>query len=450
MEACPRVTHPAQALSPLASHAPSGVPYGTPAGQVRAGQQHGTSIENGHFVLTMMPSLYCALNCPHCYLSKAERRDTTRLSDAHLDAMMGDVARYYAKRGLGKVSIHAYQYGGEPTSMGLDAFSSMLDILDHHFPVDKGFDLRHTILSALVGVDLDLWAPLVHARCGGYLQSSYDGRMRGGGYMTTWLGQMEKARALGITMGTISVVNRRLLEDGPEATLDTLAGLGVVEASFLPFMENLQNTGKIYDRLAPTMAAWDRFMIALGESWIVRRAKGEHVPEIGQMRFVLAQAQQPRALANIAAQTLFLMPNGDYALPDYKDGWREYMHRFGNGLELGFEGVLTGPARRAYLRRQALRNHNPECQGCPDGTRCVMEFWKPNRAGDSCFGGKGFVSWVMANAHRIEAADAAALMAGTSGKGQRWSPQADLQHWLTGKAPLDVRAGGRLHSASLY
>ena len=450
MEARGGVTPLSPTLAPHVPMDPAAAPARAAATDVRAGQQRGTSIENGHFVLTMMPSLYCALNCPHCYLSKAERRDTTRLSDAALDRMMADVAGYYAKKGLAHVSIHAYQYGGEPTSMGIEAFGSMLDVLDHRFPSDKGFELRHTILSALVGVDLDVWAPLVHTRCGGYMQSSYDGRMRGGGYLTTWMAQMEKARAMGITMGTISVVNRRLLEDGPEATLDTLAGLGVVEASFLPFMENLQNTGKIYDRLAPTMDAWDRFMIAIGETWIERRARGLHVPESGQMRFVLAQAQRQQALANIAAQTLFLMPNGDYALPDYKDGWREYMNRFGNGLEMGFEGVLTSTARRAYLRRQALRNHNPECQGCPDGTRCVMEFWKPNRAGDSCFGGRGFVGWVMANAHRIEAADASALGYGVDRGRQPWSAHADLHTWMAGQGALDVRQGGRLHTASLY
>lgn len=411
----------------------------------RISLQQGTAIENGHFVLTMMPSLFCALNCPHCYLSKAERADRTRLSDADLDTMMGKVAEYYRQRRLPSVSIHAYQYGGEPTSMGVDAFTSMLDVLDGRFPAHEGYRLRHTILTALVGVDLQAWAPLVFERCGGYLQSSYDGRMRGGRYVREWDTAMRTAKAMGLEMGTISVVNSRLLEDGPAATLAYLSELGVAESSFLPFMENLQNTGKAYDRLAPTMEAWSTFMIALSDAWITRRARGEHVPEIGQMRFILAQASRHNALSNIAAQTLFLLPNGDYALPDYRHGWREYMRRFGNGLTGDFSAILNGTERRAYLRRQALRNANTDCAGCPDGTHCVMEFWKPNRPGDECFGGKRYVQWVLQNRHRIAQADQQAI-----GNTDNAGLHQNLHQWVHGQSPLNVLPGGIATSTSLY
>lgn len=408
--------------------------------------QHGTSIENGHFVLTMMPSLYCTLNCPHCYLSKAERRDTTRLSDQDLANILSGIRAYYKARNLPRVSIHAYQYGGEPTSMGIEAFTSMLDTIDAAFPTQDGYDLRHTILTALIGVDLDAWAPLVHQRCASYLQSSYDGRMRGGGYLTDWLGQMAKARELGITMGTVSVVNSRILSDGPEATLDTLERLGVAEASFLPFMENLQNTGKIYDTLAPSMHAWSRFMIALTERWIARVQQGGRPPEIGQLRFILSQAASEKGLANTAAQTLFLLPNGDWALPDYRQGWTEYMNRFGNGIQQDFASVLRSPKRKAYLRKQALRNGNPECMGCPHGGHCVMEFWKPNRSDDDCFGGRTYVEWVLANRTRVE--DALALHTPHAPPPLSLHQKA-LQSWRQG-APYTIQAGGVRVETSLY
>ena len=415
------------------------------AQDVRSSQQRAASIESGHFVLTMMPSLYCALDCPHCYLSKEERRDTTRLSEQQLDILTGKIAAYYQERGLPGVDIHAYQYGGEPTSMGIEAFSTMLDILDHAFPQDKGYRLRHTILSALVGVDLKEWIPLVMQRCGGYMQSSYDGRMRGGRYVRQWDTAMRTMRDAGVAMGTVSVVNSRLLEDGPINTLNYLAELGVVESSFLPFMENLQNEGKIYNKLAPTMAAWSQFMIALSEEWITRRSRGEHVPEIGQMQFVLAQAQRTQRLGNIAGQTLFLLPNGDYALPDYATGWKEYMRRFGNGLRKDFAEILASPPRRAYLRKQVLRNTNPECQGCPDAGHCVMEFWKQNRPGDDCFGGRQYVAWVLANQHRIEAANAAWIGATDTRGAQR-----AIASWLSGEGALTTLPGGIQATTSLY
>ncbi len=123
---------------------------------------------------------------------------------------------------------------------------------------------------------------------------------------------------------------------------------------------------------------------------------------IGQMAFILTQAKRNR-LANVAAQTLFLLPDGAFVLPDYRDGWHEFMQPFGNILQQSFDEVLTSPARRAYLRRQATRNGNADCLACDHGDKCVMEFWKPNRPGDDCFGGRGYVEWVLANAGRIEA-----------------------------------------------
>lgn len=372
-----------------------------PVEDVRIHNQQGWSIEQGHFVLTMMPSLYCDLDCPHCYLSKTERRDPTRLSNEQLDILMSRIAQYYDKTGIKHKTIHAYQYGGEPTSMGLPAFHDMLDILDHYFSLDKGYRLRHTILTSLVEVDLDAWAPLIFERCGGYLQSSYDGRMRGGKYMRTWDQQMRKARTMGMTLSTISVINSRLLEEGPEAVLSYLCELGVVEASFLPFMWNEQNDGKAYDKLAPTMNAWSTFMIGLTKAWIERKKKGLFCPEIGQLHFILGQFDANSPVSNVAGQTLFLLPNGDYALPDYMNGWQEFMNRFGNGLRHDFETILRSPKRKQYMRRQILRNKNTDCMSCGHAGYCVMEFWKKNKDNDDCFGGKKYVEWLLEHADMI-------------------------------------------------
>lgn len=372
---------------------------------VRIKQQHAASIEQGHFVLTMMPSLFCELDCPHCYLSKAERRDPTRLSDAKIAAILEKVDAYYDRRGIERKTIHAYQYGGEPTSMGVDSFNRMLDTIETVLPAHKGYDVRHTILTSLVEVDLGAWLPVFRDRCGGFLQTSFDGRMRGGSYVRKWDEKMRSARDLGLTLSTISVVNSRLLQDGPEATLDYLSDLGVVESSFLPFMWNEQNDGKKYDRLAPTMSAWSDFMIRLTRRWIERKKAGEHCPEIGQLRYILAQAEMTSPVSNVAGQTLFLMPNGDFALPDYRNGWQEYMNRFGNGLAKDFEDILSAPARRRYMRRQLTRNGNPECLSCPHSDKCVMEFWKDNRPDDDCFGGRRYVDWLLENKSEILACD---------------------------------------------
>lgn len=377
-----------------------------PFSSVRVQEQGAPSIEQGFFILTMMPSLYCELDCPHCYLSTAERRDPLRLSDANIQKILDSVDRYYQARRIDRKVIHAYQYGGEPTSMGPSSFSRMLDVIDETLPASKGYEVRHTVLTSLVDVDLESWLPIFRDRCGGFLQTSFDGRMRGGSYVRRWDAKMRAAREAGLTLSTISVVNSRILQDGPETTLDYLSDLGVVEASFLPFMWNEQNDGKKYDRLAPTMAAWSEFMISLTLRWIERRQNGLHAPEIGQLRYILAQSERTSPVANIAGQTLFLLPNGDFALPDYRNGWQEYMNRFANGVSVEFADVLSSPKRKKYLRRQVLRNNNADCIECPHADKCVMEFWKDNRPGDDCFGGRRYVEWVLENRSLILSIDA--------------------------------------------
>src|SRR5690606_39272517 len=88
--------------------------------------------------------------------------------------------------------------------------------------------------------------------------------------------------------------------------------------------------------------------------------------------------------------------------PDYRNGWKEFMQSFGNILEQDFESVLRSPARRKYLRRQATRNGNAECLSCEHQDKCVMEFWKDNRPGDDCFGGKNYVNWLVENSNEVK------------------------------------------------
>lgn len=360
------------------------------------------SIENGYFVFTLMPSLYCHLRCPHCYLSIEEREDRTILSPELIEQTCRKIDTYWNERGIAERTVVCYWYGGEPTSMGIPVFKEMADRIDAVFSKDRGYDVRHTVLTSLVSVRDD-WFDVFDRYGDGEFQTSYDGTMRGGPYVRKWERRVRDAVARGLRVSTISVVNRDLLEQGPGATLDYLSELGVAETSWLPFMWNDQNHGDMYDTYAPTMRRWSEFMKALTTRWLERRAEGLHVPEIGQMRFILSQADGD-SFANIAAQTLFLMPNGDFVLPDYRDGWKEFMQPFGNILEQSFGEVLASPARKKYLRRQVVRNNNPECADCMHSDKCVMEFWKDNRPGDDCFGGREYVEWLLARRADVEAA----------------------------------------------
>ncbi|MCS4089487.1 radical SAM protein [Rhizobium sp. BK176] len=351
------------------------------------------TIENGYFVLTLMPSLFCHLRCPHCYLSLAERKDRTTLSPDLIEDACRKIDAYWDARGIAKRTVICYWYGGEPTSMGIPLFSDMADRINAVFDPAKGYEVRHTVLTSLVSMK-DEWYDVFRKYGGNHFQTSYDGDMRGGPYVKKWDRRVRDSVAAGLDVSTISVVNREILEQGPVKTLDYLSDLGIVETSWLPFMWNDQNATGAYDRYAPTMNAWSDFMIALTERWIERKSSGLHVPEIGQMRFILAQGGRG-LFANIAGQTMFLMPNGDFVLPDYRSGWKEFMQPFGNIVTQEFSDILNSPARRTYIRRQVTRNRNEECLSCEHADKCVMEFWKDNREGDDCFGGKRYVEWLL-------------------------------------------------------
>ena len=354
--------------------------------------RHGTSIESGFFVFTMMPSLQCSLNCPHCYLSLEQRRDKSIMSLDALEKICRNIDAYFERRQLPEKRFEFYWYGGEPTDMGRDYFESAVALLNRAFPAEKGYVLRHTVLTSMITVDPE-WYEVWHRLCDGRVQSSFDGLMRGMNYVKRWEGKIRGAIGAGLRISTLSVVNSELISAGAARTLDYLADLGVAETGWLPFMLNDQNAEKSYATFAPSMNEYSDFMMALSDRYFERKAAGLPVPEIGQLRFVMSQAERG-GYANIAGQTLFLLPNGDFALPDYRNGYQEYLRVFGNALTDDFGAILTSSERRDYLRRQIQRNGNPECLECPHAGSCVMEFWKPNKEGDDCFGGRRFVEWV--------------------------------------------------------
>lgn len=355
------------------------------------------SIESGFFIFTLMPSLRCSLNCPHCYLSLEQRRDSKIMDLDELISAAKKVDNYYQKKQIKNKVIVFYWYGGEPTEMGIDYMESAVDSLNNIFSKDKGYSVKHTVLTSLITVDTKIWFPFFKKYTDNHFQSSFDGLMRGMNYVKKWESKIKEAVSQGLEVGTISVVNNELLKSGATKIMSYLTDLGVKEVSFLPFMLNEQNISSSYDKYAPSMDKWSEFMIEASEFYFSKKSKNEFVPEIGQLSFALHQFKQP-SMANIAGQTLFLLPNGDFVLPDYTNGYKEYMRVFGNIQEQSFEEVLQSTERRSYLRKQVLRDNNPECIDCQYSNACVMEFWKQNKSNDDCFGGKKYIDWLFKNA----------------------------------------------------
>lgn len=357
------------------------------------------SIESGYFIFTLMPSLKCSLNCPHCYLTDEQRKNPFVMPINDIKRACENVDKYYQTRKIKDKKIFNYWYGGEPTEMGIEYTETAINAINEVFSNDKGYDSRHTILTSLVAIKNDEeWIGLFNKYCNNYVQTSFDGFMRGKGYVRNWEKKVCLYKDSSLSVGTITVVNDEILKIGAVNVLDYLSNLGVSETSWLPFMLNIRNadTG-MYDKFAPTMDRYSDFMIELSSHYLKKKQSGEFVPEIGQLNFSLSQSSG-HGLSNIAGQTLFMLPNGDITLPDYPaDGYKEYLNIFGNILNEDFKDVLSSKNRRVYLRKQVLRNGNKECLDCDLSGCCVMEFWKKNMDNDDCFGASRYVKWLQSN-----------------------------------------------------
>ena len=168
-------------------------------------------IEQGRLILTMMPSLYCKLDCPHCYLTKQQRHSKDCLSLEQIKTTVEKIKRYYQQKEIHKATIDIYWYGGEPTTMGVELFSSMCTIINSTF---KNHNVKHTLLSALVGVNLNQWTAVIKQYCNSKIQTSYDGLMRGKRYDKAWQKKIENCLNQAKAQGTISkTVNTQLMSE---------------------------------------------------------------------------------------------------------------------------------------------------------------------------------------------------------------------------------------------
>ncbi len=356
------------------------------------------SIETGYFVFTLMPSLRCSLNCPHCYLSKEQRRNSPIMSLKDLEITCNKIYSYYSQKNIKEKTLMCYWYGGEPTEMGQQYFISAFELINSIFKKEDGYNVKHTVLTSLLTIDSS-WFEIFKKYGDNHFQTSFDGLMRGINYVKKWERKVREAQDYGLEISTISVVNHELIKESPIKIINYLADLNIKETSWLPFMWNEQNDGAMYERFAPKMEQWSDFMIEMTKHTLDNPQK--RFPELGQLWFILTQKER-LGHANIASQTLFLLPEGDFVLPDYKNGYQEYMRKFGNILEQDFESILKGTERKSYLRKQVLKNNNTECLSCDHQDKCVMEFWKDNRKNDDCFGGKKYIEWVLNNYEKYD------------------------------------------------
>jgi len=392
------------------------------------------NIENGYFVFTIFSSLRCDLNCKHCYLSKYDRMNSPSLDlERDFREVCTKILNYYNKKDLKKIDIICYWYGGEPTVLGPKYFYKAKSITEQVFQ-NTNINIKHQILSNLVSDNVSKWIPLYKSMCDSYVQSSYDYLMRGTNYLEKWKKNIKKIKEAGINISAINVINNTMI--GKEREIyNELVSLNIDEIGFLPFMKNTTNMaefGENYIENSATMNEYSEFIIeftkiAFEKLDFNKENLGLEI-SIGTLSHIFfnyfnkSNNEETNIINNIAGQTMFLLPKGDFVLPDYKnnyfkekqyiqkfsseqpdfrnnciDNGVEYLKKFENVLSNDFEAVLNSPERQKYLKKQMERDNQQECLNCEYSQECLMEFWKTTNLDNSgeCPGAKKYILFLI-------------------------------------------------------
>lgn len=364
------------------------------------------NIENGHFILTMFPSLKCELNCPHCYLTKEQRSGKTYLSKELFTEMVIKVKDYYEAKEIKNATIVFYWYGGEPTALPLDYYKELISIAKSILPVT--YEIKNHFLTNLFTLDTN-WLDFLTNECENYFQTSYDYEMRGKNYLNRWLKNVKKTAKMGFDIGAINVFNSTMI--GREKEIyQQLKDIKVVEIGFLPFMKNyanLANDAKEYKQWYANMEQLSEFLINFLKLHIEDLKENPDTFRIGNVAHILRGTRSDSFYNNIAGQTLFFLETGDFALPDYVNNYLdreeiefqdvEYLNKFEKIQGHTFNEVLTSKRREDYLNRQITLNNNEKCNSCEYKGLCSMEFWKSDNLDNSgeCPGNYKFIDYIL-------------------------------------------------------
>lgn len=117
--------------------------------------------------------------------------------------------------------------------------------------------------------------------------------------------------------------------------------------------------------------------------------RGQQINEAGNINFAQAipTIRALKGSRRLSARLSNFVHIGTYIV---RDGWLVQKPVCATGGVP--KGALRPTAMRGgYMRRQVTRNSNPECQGCSYKNACLLEFARPNKPNDECFGAERFV-----------------------------------------------------------
>lgn len=325
-------------------------------------------INGNHLSLVLLSTNQCNAACEYCFEDKT--RD--RLSQARLREIIGKVLDHMDAHGIGALTIN--WQGGEAMLLSpswyQDAFAWISETAEQRGKrVDHGLQtnmLAYTpewdgIIAEMFGnsVSTSLDYPNLHRRVMGRDPRHYD---------ALWAHKVQMARAAGIDVKVISVLNQATLEIGAERFYEHLVdALGLTDFQInTPFPGGADNAAK--QNLSLDLAELSRFHCELADIWLERgNDRDVRIGPFDQLMnyFTGRDGCLPCIWGkNCADELIAIDARGNVAQCDcWVTSYPEYV--FGNVLESGCLSTLLrdSKARRQFSERP-VRLMQRDCIDC--------------------------------------------------------------------------------------
>lgn len=216
----------------------------------------------------MVPTTKCNLACRHCFEGRSDRV----MSTSELQTVMRRVREYCDTHDIDKVVF--YWQGGEVFTLGHSWFERMDEIVSTVF-ADSTIRARHRLQSNLISYT-SKWKPVIKKTFQNSIGSSLDYPSLYRGFPTIkkekfndiWLKYCNRARADGIEVSVISVLNKESLTIPPDEFLEFYGGCMGISNMQLNFPFDLHSYCGTDDSFFLEPSELGKYLVELFDTWV--------------------------------------------------------------------------------------------------------------------------------------------------------------------------------------
>ncbi len=326
---------------------------------------------NSDLNLIMVPTTKCNLACRHCFEGRSDRV----MSHSELQVVIQKIYEYAKTHGIDKVVF--YWQGGEVFTLGPAWFENMHELVSQVFS-GSTIRVRHRLQSNLISYT-SKWKPIIEKIFQNSVGSSLDYPSLYRGFSTItkdhfndiWVKYCDRARADGIDVSVISVLNEESLKIAPAEFLDfycTCMGISNMQLNF-PFDLHSHSGSESSFFLDPYELG--EFLLNLFDTWVDESSswyRKLHINPFCELIDVFSFAPRPSRCNCIwsgnCADTFFSIgPDSSVGLCDcWVTSLPEFS--FGNLQAQTLDEISRNAVRKKFgLRIESVMES--ECADCP-------------------------------------------------------------------------------------